>query len=195
MLNGTRLLRRRTVIVPLAAALVLVVGGGIAYANIPDGGKVIHGCYKDLSGSLRGIDTEAGESCSNSETALPWNQSGPAGATGAQGPTGATGATGPTGPSGAASTRTAAVTGSGTLEAGSATSATRTDTGHYTVTFPSDMGGCFGVAAPGSWHGGNSALTAVGTVHVPSVGASVDVRFNVSGVGFVDTDFMLILAC
>jgi hypothetical protein len=61
-----------------AVVVLLAVGAGIAYATIPDAGGVIHGCYmKD--GTLRVIDSDAGQSCRNNETALNWNQTGPQG--------------------------------------------------------------------------------------------------------------------
>src|SRR5436190_11557664 len=92
----------------LIAVGVGLAAGGIAYASIPDGTGVIHGCYKTTGGSLRVIDTSVGGNCNSSETPLSWSQTGPKGATGARGPTGAAGtnglngakgATGPTGPS------------------------------------------------------------------------------------------------
>jgi hypothetical protein len=78
----------------LAGALVVA---GVAYATIPDSGGVIHGCYKKSSpnqGTLRVIDTDKAQACSNSETPLNWSQTGPQGPQGAQGPQG------PQGPSG-----------------------------------------------------------------------------------------------
>ena len=38
----------------IAAALVLVVGAGIAYATIPDSGGVIHTCFKPNDASKAG---------------------------------------------------------------------------------------------------------------------------------------------
>src|SRR5437879_3725406 len=71
------------------AALGVIVGalaaGGIAYASIPDGSGVIHGCYKTIGGSLRVIDTGSGGACNAGETPLGWNQTGPRGPTGLQG--------------------------------------------------------------------------------------------------------------
>jgi hypothetical protein len=61
----------------LAVLVVGVVGGGVAYATIPDGKGVIHGCYKKSSGKLRVIDTDAGASCGPAEEAISWNQAGP----------------------------------------------------------------------------------------------------------------------
>jgi hypothetical protein len=86
---------------------------GIAVASIPGQGGVINGCYNNTNGSLRVIDSSAGDTCKTSETAIQWNQvgqqgpvgpqgpQGPAGPTGPQGPAGPTGATGPAGPAGA----------------------------------------------------------------------------------------------
>src|SRR5438552_10616480 len=96
-------LGRRGIVLLLIAGGLLAIGGGLAYANIPDGGNVIHGCYQKNSGALRVIDTEKGQSCAASEAALPWNQTGiqgPQGPKGDKGDTGATGAQGPQGPKG-----------------------------------------------------------------------------------------------
>jgi len=57
-----------------AALIAVVLGlaaGGIAYASIPDGSGVIHGCFTK-SGALRVIDTEASQACNSRETALDW---------------------------------------------------------------------------------------------------------------------------
>jgi hypothetical protein len=87
------------------------------------------------------------------------------------------------------------VTASGTLEGGSATSASHGGTGLYTVTFASDVGTCVGVAGPGAWHGGSFTNETIGSVIVPSSGNTVTVTFNENGGHLTDTDFMLILAC
>jgi hypothetical protein len=64
------------------AALTLGVGGGVtAYASIPDGNGVIHGCYNKV-GNLRVINTDTGQACRNAETALTWNRTGPQGPAG-----------------------------------------------------------------------------------------------------------------
>jgi hypothetical protein len=99
--------RKRIAALAVAAAGVLVAGG-VAYATIPDTNGVIHGCYATKDGSLRVIDTAAGQNCGPKETALDWSQTGPqgpigpAGAAGPQGPTGPAGAAGPQGPTGPA---------------------------------------------------------------------------------------------
>lgn len=89
----------RPAVVALVAVGTLLVAGGIAYATIPDGNGVIHGCYKTNSGTLRVIDSDQAQTCSNSETPLNWGQTGPQGAQGPQGKQGPQGPQGPTGPS------------------------------------------------------------------------------------------------
>ena len=85
---------------PAVVALVVVgalLVGGIAYATVPDGSGVIHGCYQKNQGSLRIIDTGQAQTCSSSESPLNWSQTGPQGP---QGPQGTQGPQGPQGPSG-----------------------------------------------------------------------------------------------
>lgn len=83
---------RRTAFAAAAAAAALVGIAGAAYAAIPDSNGVIHGCYANSDGSLRVIDSGAGQSCkAKKETALDWNQSGPQGPAGPQGPQGPAG--------------------------------------------------------------------------------------------------------
>ena len=93
---------RRTRLVALVATLVGLAGAGIAYAQIPDTGGVIHGCYTKSGGSLRVIDNSV-TNCKSTETSLNWNQkgaTGPIGPAGAPGPRGTQGPTGPGGPTG-----------------------------------------------------------------------------------------------
>lgn len=85
------------------AAIFLLVGGGIAFADgaIPDANGVIHGCYQNQAGLLRIVFSTT---CRHDETAISWNQTGPqgpAGPQGATGPQGPKGDTGPQGPQGA----------------------------------------------------------------------------------------------
>jgi hypothetical protein len=99
---------RKRVAVVLGLTLLFISAAGIASASIPDGGGVIHGCYKPASNgglsSLGVVDTAgSGGQCPANQTALAWNQSGPQGPAG---PAGATGATGPQGPAGTAGTST-----------------------------------------------------------------------------------------
>jgi hypothetical protein len=85
-------------------ALVLALGG-VAWAAIPDGSGMIHGCYNTKGGQLSVIDTATGQTCGASQTALNFNQTGPPGRQGIQGVKGdqgiqgVKGDTGATGPS------------------------------------------------------------------------------------------------
>jgi hypothetical protein len=77
--------RTRMLLLGVGVAAALPIAG-IAYASIPDSNGVIHGCYLDAGrGTLRVIDTEAGEACGNSEVAIEWNQTGPQRPQGPQG--------------------------------------------------------------------------------------------------------------
>ncbi len=82
------------------ALVVAVAGGSAAYATIPDGGGVIHGCYQKQGGQLRVIDNANGATCTQFEQSLNWNQTGPQGPQGPVGPKGATGSQGLPGPQG-----------------------------------------------------------------------------------------------
>jgi Collagen triple helix repeat (20 copies) len=90
-------MKRLAVIVVLLGGLV----GGVAYATIPDGGGVIHACYRTDSGAVRLIDTPD-QKCSEVEAAVDWNVPGPVGPTGPDGPAGPAGAQGPAGQQGPA---------------------------------------------------------------------------------------------
>lgn len=106
---------RRTVTAAIAVVAVLLSSAAVARAiTDADDAGVFHGCVGNASGLLRVIDPSAG-SCREGETAITWNQTGPAGPqgpkgetgpqglkgeTGPQGPTGETGETGPQGPAG-----------------------------------------------------------------------------------------------
>jgi hypothetical protein len=89
----------RPAVVALAIVGALLVGG-IAYATIPDGNGVIHGCYLKGIGALRVIDTGKSQTCSKFETPLDWSQTGPQGPPGQQGQQGSPGSPGPPGPTG-----------------------------------------------------------------------------------------------
>ncbi len=96
---------RKKLTILLAGAAAALALGSIAWASIPDGNGVIHGCYGKSGGTLRVIDA-ASTTCGGNETSIDWNQMGPAGAPGPAGPQGPagpkgdTGATGPVGPAG-----------------------------------------------------------------------------------------------
>ena len=81
-------------VVGLASLAVVVVA--VVQAAIPDPSGVIHACYR-ANGNIRLVDKS---SCTSTETALTWNQTGPQGPAGAAGPAGAPGPQGATGPQG-----------------------------------------------------------------------------------------------
>src|SRR6266545_892609 len=83
----------------LAATAVVAVAAGVGYAAIPSSDGVVTACYAK-SGDLRVIDAEAGAQCKAGETALSWNQTGPAGPAGTQGPPGPPGPPGEPGAAG-----------------------------------------------------------------------------------------------
>jgi hypothetical protein len=75
----------RAVFIAALSIAVVTVASGVAYATIPDSGGVIHGCYKTNQGTLRVVDTEKGQACTNAENTLDWNQTGPQGPPGSPG--------------------------------------------------------------------------------------------------------------
>jgi hypothetical protein len=91
---------RRWAVLSAATAAIMIAGTGVALATVPDGTGVFHGCYAKHGGELRIIDPSAGQQCKKDETAVSWNQTGPAGPQGAAGPQGPEGNTGPAGPAG-----------------------------------------------------------------------------------------------
>jgi hypothetical protein len=74
---------RRFKFVALAAAVLLLAAGGVAYASIPAPDGVIHGCYK-TSGPAQGavIVIDSAASCPSGYAALNWSQTGPQGPAG-----------------------------------------------------------------------------------------------------------------
>src|SRR5205823_3482798 len=64
--------RPRRVRLAVGTALVLGVLAAAAWASIPDAAGVIHACRNTSTGALRVIDTNAGQTCTSSETALQW---------------------------------------------------------------------------------------------------------------------------
>lgn len=88
MVAVIRRLVRSRVSAFVAGLLGAVFGVGVVVAatsGIPGPDGVIHGCY-GVAGALRVVP--AGTQCLATETALPWNQTGPAGPAGPQGPQG-----------------------------------------------------------------------------------------------------------
>jgi hypothetical protein len=71
----------------LLAAVAAASLAGTAYATIPGGDGVIHGCYAKSGGTLRVIDASV-TNCKSGETALNWSQQGQPGPQGEPGPPG-----------------------------------------------------------------------------------------------------------
>jgi uncharacterized repeat protein (TIGR02543 family) len=91
--------RSRSLLVAAAVIAGGLVSGTVAVAGVPDDSGVIHSCYSQAKGTWHPIDSPA-QKCGKGETALSWNQAGPAGPTGPMGPVGPAGPAGPTGPAG-----------------------------------------------------------------------------------------------
>lgn len=83
----------------LGAVAFAALAGGVAWATIPGGDGVIHGCYLKSGGNLRVIDSSV-TNCKKTETALDWSVAGPQGPQGEPGQQGATGPQGDPGPAG-----------------------------------------------------------------------------------------------
>src|SRR5688572_5702640 len=91
---------------PLIATVIMasvVAIAGVAFATIPDGQGVIHGCYRRSGGQLRVINSDKGQTCAARERSLNWSKQGPRGARGARGPQGPTGPQGSQGDPGVTS--------------------------------------------------------------------------------------------
>ncbi|TVZ01917.1 hypothetical protein EAS64_31250 [Trebonia kvetii] len=100
--------RLRMLLIGTGSAVVLVAGGGIAYAAGVASGPVdssgaFHGCYTNqaVNGSHAVVLQDAGTTCPKGTTAISWSMTGPAGPAGPAGDTGAVGAAGGAGPAGA----------------------------------------------------------------------------------------------
>jgi hypothetical protein len=96
---------RRYLTILAAASISTVLAVGVAVAAIPDAGGVIHGCYSGQGSKAKGgaqlyiLDT-ASNICTNGQTAIAWNQTGPQGPQGVQGAQGPQGVQGDPGPAG-----------------------------------------------------------------------------------------------
>ena len=143
----------------IGAVTFIVMGGGVALgarlAAIPGNDGVIHGCYNQVNGQLRVV--ESATECKNSELAIQWNQSGPAGASGAAGAAGTSGSTGATGPAGANGANGAAGA-TGPVGAGGVTGSS----GSTGATGPAGANGATGANGAIGATGGNGAIGATG---------------------------------
>lgn len=62
--------RRPSPSMVVALIALLLAAGGVSYAVIPNSDGSINGCYSKRDGSLRVIDTAAGETCASRESAI-----------------------------------------------------------------------------------------------------------------------------
>ena len=90
----SKTLRKRLAVRLVAVSTAgLALAGGIAYATIPDGGGLIHTCFKASDTSKSGgatfsiVDPEVGGTCKQDQTNLSFNQQGPQGPEGPAGTT------------------------------------------------------------------------------------------------------------
>ena len=66
----------RRLLAAICGVVVIAGAGSIAWASIPDGSGVIHGCYQKNNGALRVVDTAKGQRCNQSEQPHNWSQQG-----------------------------------------------------------------------------------------------------------------------
>jgi len=112
----------------IAALALAIAAAGTAYASIPDGSGVIHGCYATKGGTLRVVDS-ATSACLKGELPLNWNLQGP--------------------PGPAATALWGRVAADGTLQSGSGIEFIKPyTTGGYRVRFVRDVSQCAYSATP-----------------------------------------------
>jgi len=81
------------------AALVLAASSALAASALSTSGTVYNGCIRHTDGVIYNVTT-ASTTCKRKDTAISWNQTGPAGQTGAPGVAGPPGPAGAQGPQG-----------------------------------------------------------------------------------------------
>lgn len=94
--EGRKRLAGRGVKVAVPTVAALGAGSALAVGAIPGDDGTIQGCYSRVSGTLRVVENK--DECRSLETAIGWNERGPAGPQGVPGPQG------PPGPAGDAAT-------------------------------------------------------------------------------------------
>lgn len=154
-------LSKRTVLITVGAASVLLIGGGAAGAVVAasgpvDASGVIHGCYttESLNGSHVFVLQNAGTTCPKGTTAVSWNGQGATGPAGPAGPTGATGATGAIGAPGP--TGSAGANGNTVLNGTGAPASTVGNDGDFYIDTAADV--LYGPKASGSWPATGTSL-------------------------------------
>jgi len=180
----------------MSCLAVFIALGGTSYAALKVSGKNV------TNGSLTGKDLKNNSVASTDvknrsllskdfkRGQLPRGASGPAGPAGQAGPQGAQGRPGPT--------LMAQVTGGGNLVGGTATGATRTGLGTYSVRFSRSVEKCAAAATTASFPGSVhtifriSAMVDMGDPDPAAVKVSL---FDTGSANAEDTSFTLILAC
>jgi hypothetical protein len=56
----------------ILASVLVLAGGALAWASIPDSRGIVHGCYTS-NGTLRVVDSDAGQACKSNEKSLDWS--------------------------------------------------------------------------------------------------------------------------
>ena len=77
-----RVIDAKLIVAVMAGVIVaggLLFVGRVAFGTIPDASGDIQACFNNRSGMLRAVDTEAGDTCHNLETAISWSQGTPSG--------------------------------------------------------------------------------------------------------------------
>jgi hypothetical protein len=194
-------IRRHLNFANVVAALALFVAlGGTSYAATGgfSSGGTLRACATE-EGAIRLL--KAGKKCKKGQTAVAWNQTGPAGAKGPTGATGATGATGTAGAAGAkgsegpkgasgepANVKWGNITQEAKVQAGNGVNAAALSNDHYVVAFNSDVTNCAVVA---TLTGG-----AIGPITITLAKAGTEVKvFIRDGGSIVDTEFSIVAVC
>lgn len=175
--------------IPIAVAVsFLALGGGLAWAAIPDSAGTIHGCY-NAKGALSVIDGTS--NCKSNETALTWNQTGLRGATGPQGPAGP--------PAAGRTVLIENVADDGTPIGGDAFAVDHPLVGKYVVYFGRSLQGCSATASVGDTGSDGGFVVTTATAEVDVAGEfpdAVDVFMNdTEATADFDSAFHLIVAC
>jgi len=85
---------KRVLRIALPTIAALGAGTAVGVAAIPSADGTIHACIATADGAARIVDADTTPTCPAGQTAITWNQQGPAGPAGPPGPQGATGDSG-----------------------------------------------------------------------------------------------------
>jgi hypothetical protein len=180
------------------AVVFAMSGGAIAATGGFTSGGSLRACANE-EGAIRLL--KPGKKCKKGQTAVAWDQTGPAGAkgstgaagaAGAPGVAGAPGAKGAEGPKGAsgepANVKWGSIGIDAKVQAGNGVVAAAFSNNHYVVAFNSDVTNCAVVATP---TGGSSGEQ---TIVVGKAGTEVKV-FMKEGSSILETEFSIVAFC